>query len=212
VTIPIGYDETKATAWTPWFDSDQVVIRIAGIPVGAIATRPDIGILGGKAGLLVGDGFLNNIFSNEYKNRIWAAPANQDVYRVRDIRLTAQPQTLLVAGNLMDVPAPAMVALQATLSGDDLKPSKIGGTVDCRTLPIGSCLALQTKINVGTVAITTKLVNQGQPVRPDGVQSLGNFSIGSKSLHGVSRIDQMQSAQGTVVFLGVFRFQGGRLP
>jgi hypothetical protein len=212
VGVPVGYGLTKATGWASWFDSGQIIIRMVPLPIGVAPTlRPDITALGGKAGLLVGDGFLNNVFSNEHVNRIWVTSQAQKEYRIRDLRFTAHQSSLLLSANLLDVPTPAMVSLQAALSGSDLKPSNVSGTVDCKTLSISDCLQLESNVNVATIALNLKLQSQNQPVRPTDIQQLGNFYIGSKALHGIARIDDMQSVQGAAVLIGTFRFQGGFL-
>lgn len=212
VGIPVGYGLTKATGWAAWFDSGQVIIRMVPLPIGpAPASRPDITALGGKSGLLVGSGFLNNVFANEHANRIWITSQAQKVYRIRDLRFNAQQSSLLLSANLLDVPIPAMVTLQAALSGSDLKPATVTGKVDCRSLAVSDCLQLEAAVNIGTTALTLKLQNQNQPLRPLDVQQLGNFYVGSKPLHGIARIDDTQSVEGAVILFGAFRFQGGFL-
>jgi hypothetical protein len=212
VAIPIGYGLTKLTGMASWFDSDQVVVSIVPVPFDpSLPSRPDVLSLHGKAGLIVGQGFLNDVFSRELGDRIWVTSVAGKTYRVRDLRFAAQSQTLFLSSNLLDVPDPATVVVSATLSGDDLKPTKITGSVDCKTLEVGKCLSLEGEVNVATAALTLKLTNQQKPLRPDGIQQLGNFSIGTKSLYGITRIDDMQAAQGTIVLFSVFRFQGGSL-
>lgn len=225
IAIPVGYGRTKATAWTPWFESDRVVIRMALAPSSTLPARPDVKPLDGKAGLLVGDDFLNHVFSNEYRDDIWARTLNGEIYRIRDVRVstvtslsTAAPectstqnQTLLVCANLLDVPSPATVVLSTTFGGDDLKALKVSGDVNCKTLPARDCLKLQGRINVATISLTMSAKAQNQPARPDGVQPLGNFTIGSKPLHGIAQIDRMSATSGGTVLTAIFRFQGGHI-
>jgi hypothetical protein len=72
-------------------------------------------------------------------------------------------------------------------------------------------LSLQARINLATIALTVNATSNAQPVRPDGIQPLGNFFVGQKALHGVARIDRMRVTTGAAILETVFRFQGGHL-
>ena len=78
-------------------------------------------------------------------------------------------------------------------------------------MPLGQCVQLQGKIDGAALALTAKFTTSPQqPIRPTGVESLGNFTIGNKPLYGLVQIDSLQAAGGATIVAGTFRFQGGR--
>ena len=104
VTVPIGYGQTKPTTWTPFFDPNQVVIKMipTGVGAGQVA-KPDVTALKGKAGMQIGDAFFNNVLKNEYKNRVWSMTLNTDSYRASDVSVSAQPNVLTLTATVMDL-------------------------------------------------------------------------------------------------------------
>lgn len=233
--IPIGYGETKQTAWQVWFNVDNVVIQIQPTPAGnPSVSPPDTSALTGKEGFVVGDGLLNHIFSNDFKDRLLGGKFNQKSYLFQDIRFAAQGENRDLKGNVIkkatltatgcyvaekmdcksEDPQATKVIVQADLVGSDLKPQALSVPfIECSRLEGAGCALLKGEF-LGGAALLTKNIQSNpsiEPLRPEGVQSLGNFFIGTKPLNGTARIDSMQPIDGAVVVTGVFRFFGGHL-
>jgi hypothetical protein len=212
ITIPIGYGLVKPTAWVPWFEPDQILITMALAPsAGFAATKPQITALQSQPGMIVGDGFLNDALSKELRDRIWGASANSSQYKVNNVRSLASAHKVQLTGNLLNVPSPAVVTIQAEFGGDDLKPVSVSGVVDCKGLRAQSCLELRARVALGSAGLTARARTQNQLVRPDEVQNLGNFYVGRKPLNGVCHINRIHSTSGAIVVTALFRLYGGHL-
>jgi hypothetical protein len=88
VVIPVALGEIKLTAWQPWFNTDSIVIQIIPVPASSPAMSPPITTtLAGKSGAIIGDGFLNHIFSNELKDRTFGGKTEQESFNFQDIKV-----------------------------------------------------------------------------------------------------------------------------
>jgi hypothetical protein len=212
ITIPIGFGLSKPTTWQPWFNPDSVVIEIKPIPIGSVSSSPpDITSLAGRAGFIVGDDFLNNVFSNELKDQFVGTKVGQDSYHAQDLRFAAATGKFVVSGQYVEQPPPAVVRLQAEFGGADLVAERIQlERVDCGTLQPLACAQLKAQV-IATGVILTNKIKPNTSIRPPDEQNLGNFFIGSKPLSGIARVDQLQAVDGSVVVVCRMSVRGGHV-
>jgi hypothetical protein len=72
VTIPLGFGATRSTAWQVWFDSDTVTFRLyPSADVDVSQNQPARSLFGDMSGLSLPDTFLNSVFSNEFRSRLF---------------------------------------------------------------------------------------------------------------------------------------------
>jgi hypothetical protein len=213
VAVPIGYGQGKTTAWQPWFNAASIVIEIQPVPGNPSSSQPNIDALNGEAGFIIGDSFLNNVFSNELKDRYFGTKTDQGSYHARDLQFAADVGTLVVSGLYIEQAPPATVRMQAQLTDADFKTTAVKPEkIDCGTLGPLDCAALHVQVDSVGVVLTRKIkAGGGTKLLPEDEQNLGNFSIGSKELNGIARLYHLRAIKGSVVLVSTIRLKGGRL-
>lgn len=209
VNIPIGYNQEKMASMQPWFETDQIIIEIKPLSDNTVSTsRPNIDELNRNAGVLLGTGFLNDIYFSDFKERIFTIGKNDSTTQLKSINIkSSSGGRVLVSGSII-VPPPATVKFQAVFDGEDIKFLGIAPTeVDCGSFSSLECIQLKLKYNAASLGVTGKFKNT--ILRNDEIQTLGNFYIGSKLLSGIAKIDKILGADGKLVLLGNVRLNGG---
>jgi hypothetical protein len=208
INIPIGYNQEKKTSMQPWFETDQIIIEIK--PEGSklvSASQPKVDEFDGKTGILAGTGFLNNIYFNDFKERIFNIGKNDSTSQLKNLTIASNLGRVSVTGSII-VPQPSSVRFQAFFEGDDLKFTGITPSeINCGNLNSIQCLQLKLKYKAGALGVTNQYKNT--VLRNEQTQTLGNFYIGSKALNGTAKIDKIQAADGKLLIFGKVRLNGG---
>ncbi|MGB7208431.1 MAG: hypothetical protein WBD27_07215 [Pyrinomonadaceae bacterium] len=209
INFPIGYNQEKMASMQPWFETDQIIIEIKPSSDNAISTsRPNIDELNRKAGVLLGTGFLNDIYFSDFKERIFTIGKNDSTSRLKSINIKSSSGGRVLVSGSIDVPPPATVKFQAFFDGEDIKFLGITPTdINCGSFSSMQCLQLNLKYKAGALGVTGKFKNT--MLRNDEVQTIGNFYIGAKSLSGTAKIDKVLGGDGKLILFGKVRLNGG---
>jgi hypothetical protein len=205
VGIPLSSGLMKDVSMQPWFYDDHICIRMVPVPAGSPSiTDPDVSVLRDKSGFVVGQDFINNAFSVEFRDKVFGnrkiGDVQENTYHVQTLRVTlSQEGKLTLVGHLAESSQGDPTELSLDFTGDDIRPTFFDFTQTHNVQLLLKLAALKVRLN-GSTAPT---------LRPEGPQPLGEFVVGHKPLSGTALIEKIGAGNGAIVVSGVFRFRAG---
>jgi hypothetical protein len=186
VRIPVGLRQTLRLAVQPAFLSDHIAV---GFQLDSNSPQSEdlqsFQSTGANTSAWYSPDFLNRVLTLiQSSNQIYLGPAQSpNSVPITNLNIKIDVGALLIGGSIVASPNGENVDVVTNWSGQDLTLQDVSVTnTNCGSLDTANCFQLKLKYNLAAAFLKNGF--SGKLLRPEGLQHIARFMLGSRALTG----------------------------